>query len=66
MYPYLQAGQIEGIIGGLKGAAEYEKLVEHPGGGIVGMTAQSVGHIAIIIFIILGNIGYFAIRRKGK
>ena len=66
MYPYLQANQIEGIIGGLKGAAEYEKLVGHPGGGIAGMTAQSVGHIAIIILIILGNIGYFVTRRRKK
>ena len=64
LYPYLQSKQLEGLVGGLKGAAEYEKLVEHPGAGIVGMTAQSVGHIAIIIFIILGNIGYFAVRRK--
>ncbi|MDI6839768.1 MAG: hypothetical protein QMD71_02760 [bacterium] len=63
-YPYLQAGQIDGLIGGLKGAAEYEKLVESSGRGIVGMTAQSVAHIAIIVFILLGNIGYFAIRRK--
>lgn len=63
-YPYLQSGQIEGIIGGLKGAAEYEKLVNSCGTAIKGMTAQSVAHFAIILFIILGNIGYFVVRKK--
>ncbi|MCK4352636.1 hypothetical protein KAW65_04430 [candidate division WOR-3 bacterium] len=65
-YPYLQAKQIEGLIGGLKGAAEYEKLVECPGAGIIGMTAQSAGHIAIIIFIILGNLSYFILKKREK
>jgi hypothetical protein len=64
MYPYLQARQIEGLIGALKGAAEYERLVGVYGKAIRGMTAQSVAHIAIIIFIIIGNIGYFFIRKK--
>jgi hypothetical protein len=64
LYPYLQSGQIEGLIGGLKGAAEYETLVESYGRGIKGMTAQSVAHLAIIFFIILGNIGYFVTRKK--
>ena len=27
-YPYLDTGQLNGLIGGLKGAAEYEKLVD--------------------------------------
>lgn len=63
-YPYLQAKQIEGLIGGLKGAAEYETLMNYKGDAITGMTAQSVAHIAIIVFILLGNIGYFMITRK--
>jgi len=28
MYPYLQSGQLIGMLSGLKGAAEYEKLVD--------------------------------------
>ncbi|MCK4226653.1 hypothetical protein KAX29_07165 [candidate division WOR-3 bacterium] len=63
-YPYLQSGQIEGLIGGLKGAAEYETLIEKPGFGLTGMAAQSWAHIAIVMFIIIGNIGYFMTRRK--
>ncbi|RKZ34960.1 hypothetical protein DRQ33_00980 [bacterium] len=63
-YPYLQAGQIIGLLGGLRGAAEYEQLIGHPSLGSAGMEAQSWAHIAIIVFIILGNIGYFKIKKK--
>jgi hypothetical protein len=65
-YPYLQSGQIEGLIGGLKGAAEYETLIERPGFGLTGMAAQSWAHIAISVFIIVGNIGYFMGRRRER
>jgi len=30
----------------------------------IGMNAQSIAHIMIILFIILGNIGYFMTRNK--
>jgi hypothetical protein len=63
-YPYLQTKQIIGLIGGLKGAAAYESLVHRRGVASVGMPAQSYAHILIIIFIILGNIGYFLSRKK--
>lgn len=63
-YKYLQSGQLIGLIGGLKGAAEYESLVGHPWIGLAGMPAQSAGHLLIILFIILGNIGFFLSRRK--
>ncbi|MEW5702925.1 MAG: hypothetical protein AB1792_11950 [Candidatus Zixiibacteriota bacterium] len=62
-YPYLQTGQIFGILGGLKGAAEYETLVGTPGPAVDGMKGQIVAHAVIILFIIIGNIGYFAVRR---
>jgi hypothetical protein len=63
IYPYYQAGQIPGFLGGLKGAAEYEKLVARPGLGIKGMDAQSVAHLLMLAFILIGNIGYFLSRR---
>jgi len=66
IYPYYQAGQIPGFLGGLKGAAEYEKLVDVPGLGIRGMDAQSVAHALMVVFIIIGNIGYFFSRRAKK
>ncbi len=64
MYPYLQAKQIVGLIGGLQGAAEYESLVKEPGTGILGMPAQSAVHGLIILFIIIGNIAFLLAKRK--
>ncbi len=65
-YPYLQSGQIIGLLGGLQGAAEYETLMKKPGFATMGMTAQSWVHILIILFILLGNIGYFINRKKRR
>ena len=66
IYPYYQAGQIPGFLGGLKGAAEYEKLIGHPGIGIRGMDAQSIAHALMLVFILVGNIGYFFSRRAKR
>jgi len=63
-YPYLDSGQIIGLIGGMKGAAEYEKLIEKSGTATAGMDSQSIAHIAIILLIIIANISYFAIRGR--
>ena len=58
-YPFLQSGQLSGLIGGLKGAAEYEQLINHRDRAFIGMDAQSITHILIVIFIIFGNISFF-------
>jgi hypothetical protein len=63
-YPYLQSGQIEGLVGGLKGAAEYETLVGTVDLGTRGMPAQEWGHLLVIGFIVMGNLGYFLTKRK--
>ncbi len=62
-YPYVQSGQLAGLLGGLKGAAEYETLVGAPGNATRGMDAQSVVHALIVLFILLGNLAYFLSRR---
>jgi hypothetical protein len=62
--PLVQAGQIKGLIAGMKGAAEYEVLVGSPGSATAGMDAQSFSHALIIIFMILGNIGYVLTKNK--
>ncbi len=64
MYPFVQAGQLTGLLGGMKGAAEYEELVGVKGTAIRGMDAQSLVHLLIIGFVILGNISYFVTRKK--
>ncbi len=63
--PYYKAGQLLGLAAGMKGAAEYEKLVGHPGSASSGMAAQSASHILIIAFILFGNVMYFLRRREG-
>ena len=63
-YPYLGSGQVSGIMGGLLGAAQYEELADNPGRAKDGMRVQLLAHIVIIVFIIIGNVGYFATRRK--
>lgn len=64
LYPLLQTGQINGLIGGLRGAAEYEALVGRRGKATAGMDAQSATHVLIIVLILLGNIGYLASRQR--
>jgi hypothetical protein len=65
LYPFLQSGQLAGLIGGLAGAAEYETLVGHTGSATAGMRAQSVTHLIIVLFVVVGNLGYFLTRRSG-
>ena len=63
-YAFVQAGQFVGLLGGMKGAAEYELLIDEPGEAMRGMNAQSLVHLLIIGLVILGNVGFFAGRRK--
>jgi len=65
-YAFLQSGQIFGLMGGLKGAAEYERLTKRKGIANRGMTSVSVAHVFIIIFIIMGNTAFFVTRRDKK
>jgi len=66
MYPYIQSGQLIGLLSGMKGAAEYEQLVNRPGLGIAGMAAQSSVHVMVVIFIIFANIIYFLEKRRRR
>ncbi len=66
LYPLLRSGQINGLIGGLRGAAEYEVLVGHRGRAVAGMDAQSATHFAIIGLVLLCNVFYFWIRTAAR
>jgi hypothetical protein len=69
LYPYLQSGQLIGLINGLKGAAEYERLIDlepSEAPGMLGMSAQSIAHLLIIVLVIVGNIAYFASGRHRR
>ncbi|MGH7206449.1 MAG: hypothetical protein ACREI2_09610, partial [Nitrospiraceae bacterium] len=66
LYPLLRSGQINGLIGGLRGAAEYEVLIGQKGRAVAGMDAQSATHFAIIVLVILCNVFYLLIRTSRK
>lgn len=76
LYPYIPQ-QLKGLLGAIKGAAEYEKLVidkydreqgREPDGkyleGIRRMGPQLVAHILMIVLIIVGNIIFFIEKKQ--
>jgi hypothetical protein len=62
LYPFYQSNQLIGFLGGLRGAADYEKLLKISGRGERGMLAQSATHILIILLILGANARMFAGR----
>jgi hypothetical protein len=71
-YQYYQTGQFSGLMIGMKGAAEYEELVETKlklrdrRKASEALGSLTAAHLTMIAFIIIGNIGYFTRRRRGK
>ena len=64
--PYVQSGQMVGVLAGMPGAAEYESLIGKKGSATSGMDAQSVAHLVIVLFIVLGNAAYFIERKRSR
>ncbi len=64
--PYVQSGQMKGVLAGMPGAAEYEALIGQKGFATSGMDAQSIAHLVIVLFIILGNAAFFIERKRSK
>jgi hypothetical protein len=62
--PYLQSGQLKGMLKGVSGAAEYESLLKKPGEATAAMEVQSLSHVVIIAFIVMGNIAYLVNRKE--
>ena len=76
-YPYLNSGQFTGMLAGMRDAAEYEQLLADKlaargpewalrNRGSEAMSSQTAAHMAIMAFIIIGNIAFFASRRRKK
>ncbi len=74
-YAFLNAGQLVGMLGGMKGAAEYEKLLRarypklakfyqttHAFTATKGMDGQTVLHTVILVLILLGNLAFMKQR----
>jgi hypothetical protein len=74
LYPYIPK-QLPGLLGAIKGAAEYEKLVMQKYGGpnpdpkyLEGkrrMGPQLIAHMLMILLLIAGNVVYFMARSRG-
>lgn len=64
MYAYLDAGQLVGLMGGMSGAAEFEKLTEYRGKATIFMLSQSFAHVIVMAFVLIGNIAFFMGGRK--
>jgi len=65
MYPFLNSGQLLGLIGGGVGAAEYEARVDAPGAGMKRVSTLSIVHTLVIALVVLGNVIYLRQRRSG-
>jgi hypothetical protein len=65
-YAFVASGQFVGLLGGMRGAAEYEILIGEAGTASLGMQVQSLVHLLIIGLVIMGNVGYFITRRQSR
>lgn len=68
--PYLQTGQLDGMLFGLRGAAEYEKLRVRYGADKInnqkadkGLASLSLSQLVMFLFIGIGNFIYFYERK---
>src|SRR5207237_8386200 len=66
-YPLLDSRQLIGMLTGMRGAAEYEKLIDSASFGVTAMAGQSFAHLFILILIALANLPILsaALRRRG-
>jgi hypothetical protein len=62
-YPYLQSGQMAGMLAGMRGTAEYEALLGERGAATGCTMAGAFGNCVVILAAIVGNIGWWAQRR---
>jgi hypothetical protein len=75
LYPYIP-NQLPGLLGAIKGAAEYEKLVVDAYGGpdpnpvylegLRRMGPQLVAHLLVIALIVIANALFLAGRRRER
>ncbi|RLE68108.1 MAG: hypothetical protein DRJ43_06145 [Thermoprotei archaeon] len=62
--PYYDTGALAGMLDGIRGAAEYEKLIGRPGDAMKTTDVLNLTQVWVLILVILGNIAYFAVRGK--
>lgn len=62
---YVASGQIVSILRGGRGAAEYQRLLNiATQADVQGSDAMTMSHVVVLLFLLVGNAGYFATRKK--
>jgi hypothetical protein len=62
--PYFNSGQLIGPVAGVKGAAEYEKLLGRQGAAQRRLFTQSSAHILIIVLVLGANLAAYMGRKR--
>ena len=65
LYPFLDSGQLKGLLGGALGGAEYETLVGAPGDGSKRVAVLSFAHFLVIGLVVFGNVLVLIQRSQG-
>jgi hypothetical protein len=61
-YPFVDSGQMCGLVSGAAGAAAYERLLQHTGRGTRTAAVQSFATLYVVLAIVIGNVAMFAAR----
>ena len=64
--PFVASGQAVGMLSGQNAAAQYELLLKKPGSAVAAVDAQSGAHVVIMIYVVLGNLIYWPMRKMNK
>jgi len=64
--PYIDTGHLKAMLQSTRGCAELEYLGGVPGPGATSMDAFTLVHYLVVLFIIMGNIGYFGWEKNSK
>lgn len=73
LFPYYPK-QLRGLLGGVKGGAEYEselrrrypRFLDMPAPAMRMMGPQTLAHLVILAFIVLGNVAFLRRRKRGE
>ena len=63
--PYVDSGQLAGIVPGVIGGAEYELLMKSPGAGLGITDGLTLGFLLLAILAVVGNVTHYSKRPTG-